>query len=676
MGTDRVGAVRAGGRTLGRWAGSLRAGVAAVTVAVAVVATGATAGAVSGSPVAITTVGRLAAGSEQCVDVYALAVQGTGQSSVGADRFSDTGFLSGLFGTVNQQLSGAVPLGGSVSQARVTGESVFDAHRRAEKQAGSASAGGVGSSTTVGGAPVWTSPSGVRFAREYIPYEASFGGLVGVGRGSYVDSVDGAKKQLVRRGREVVDACPGTRLALVGYSQGADVVDQTAALIGGGGESSLPPESVGLVAVFGSPRRSAGLPTIPGGSGVPDRVVETSASTGGVAGLPQVTAPAQSGAGLLPTGDHITDYGRLTGRVANFCARGDLVCDTPVNAATGRALARVVSQTDVSGGDPFRTLEQMTDALALTPVHAVATGVNEDVRGQDLRTVSVDPSMSISKRIEQASARPVAPVPGEDEPATATTGRSGSPTAGVGSAGSSSVTEEPFGGSVPRQSPSVVASSGQPGVPSRAAGMTSGAGRSDADSRGTGPAVSGSSAKVASTAQQSLSAVVKLGLLGGSAVTAVARDVFTPEIIGQVATAGLADPAAGLAVLGTKVITSATKVVAPVGMKLAGAAFDLASQEVSDNAGLLQIATDVTYWNHFANHTSYNRIPVDGQGDSALGYTAAWMVAAAEDVHDDVGHQAAGVVSGSSAAPSTTTTAAMATTLASASTGQAVGGVS
>ena len=143
MGTDRVGAVRAGGRTLGRWAGSLRAGVAAVTVAVAVVATGATAGAVSGSPVAITTVGRLAAGSEQCVDVYALAVQGTGQSSVGADRFSDTGFLSGLFGTVNQQLSGAVPLGGSVSQARVTGESVFDAHRRAEKQAGSASAGGV-----------------------------------------------------------------------------------------------------------------------------------------------------------------------------------------------------------------------------------------------------------------------------------------------------------------------------------------------------------------------------------------------------------------------------------------------------------------------------------------------------------------------------------------------------
>lgn len=653
-----------------------RVGRVTVSVMASVAVAVAGGGVASGGPASTSGVATLSvpAGHEQCVDVYALAVQGTGQSSVGADRFSDTGFLSGLFGTVNQQLSGAVPLGGSVSQARVTGESVFDAHRRAEKQAGSGSAGG-SSAMTVGGAGVWTSPSGVRFAREYIPYEASFGGLVGVGRGSYVDSVDGAKKELVRRGREVVDACPGTRLALVGYSQGADVVDQTAALIGGG-ESSLRPESVGLVAVFGSPRRRAGLPTIPGGSGVPDGAVDASASTGGVAGLPQVTAKAPSGAGLLPAGDHITDYGRLTGRVANFCARGDLVCDTPVDAATGRALARVVSQTDVSGGDPFRALEQMTDALALTPVRAVATGVNEDVRGQDLRTVSVDPSMSISKRIEQAAARPVALVPGEDEPATATTGRSGSPTAGVGSAGSSSVTDASTSTFVPEVSESVGEPARQAGVPSRTAGLAGGAGRSDADSRGTGPAVSGSSAKVASTAQQSLSAVVKLGLLGGSAVTAVARDVFTPEVIGQVATAGLADPAAGLAVLGTKVITSATKVVAPVGMKLAGAAFDLASQEVSDNAGLLQMATDVTYWNHFANHTSYNRVPVDGQGDSALGYTAAWMVAAAEDVHDDVGHQAAGVVSGSSAAPSTTTTAAMATTLASASTGQAVGGVS
>ncbi|KPM11327.1 hypothetical protein QR98_0098980, partial [Sarcoptes scabiei] len=217
-----------------------RAVVAVVaSVTAAVVATGATAGAVSASPVATTTVGRPAAGGEQCVDVYALAVQGTGQSSVGADRFSDTGFLGGLFGTVSQQLSGATPLGGSVSQAWLRGESVFDAHRRAREQAGSGSAGG-SSATTVGGAGVWTSPAGVRFAREYIPYEASFGGLGGVGRGSYVDSVDGAKKELVRRGREVLEACPSTKLALVGYSQGADVVDQTAALIGGG-ESSLPP---------------------------------------------------------------------------------------------------------------------------------------------------------------------------------------------------------------------------------------------------------------------------------------------------------------------------------------------------------------------------------------------------------------------------------------------------
>ncbi|RRQ12020.1 hypothetical protein CXF47_10680, partial [Corynebacterium bovis] len=336
---------------------------------------------------------------------------------------------------------------------------------------------------------------------------------------------------------------------------------------------------------------------------------------------------------MLPAGDHITDYGRLTGRVANFCARGDLVCDTPVNAATGRALARVVSQTDVSGGDPFRALEQMTDALALTPVRAVATGVNEDVRGRDLRTVSVDPSMSISKRIEQAAARPVTPVPGADEPAGATTRRSGSPTAGSGSAWSSSVTDAPTSTGVPEVSESAGEPARQAGVTGMAGGLAGGAGRRAVDSLNGASTASGSGDKAVQTAQASLSAVVKLGLLGGSAVTAVARDVFTPEMIGQVASAGLADPAAGLAVLGTKVIASATKVVAPVGMKLAGVAFDLASQEVSDNAGLLQMATDVTYWNHFANHTSYNRIPVDGQGDSALDYVAAWMLAVAEDVH-------------------------------------------
>ncbi|MEL4212013.1 cutinase family protein [Corynebacterium bovis] len=661
MGIDRVVAVGAGGRTPSRWAGSLRAGVAAVTVAVAVGAAGATAGAVSASPAATTTVGRAAAGGGQCVDVYALAVQGTGQSSPGADRFSDTGFLSGLFGTVNQQLSGAAPLGGSVAQARRVGESVFDAHRRVREQAGSGSAGGSGSSaTTVGGAGVWTSPSGVRFAREYIPYEASFGGLGGVGRGSYVDSVEGAKKELVRRGREVLEACPATKLALVGYSQGADVVDQTAALIGGGA-SSIRPESVGVVAVFGSPRRRAGLPTIPGGADSPAGVPGASASAGGVAGLPTVTAPAQSGAGLLPAGDHITDYGRLTGKVANFCARGDLVCDTPVDASTGRALARVVSQTDVSGGDPFRALEQMTDALALTPVRAVATGINEDVRGRDLRTVSVDASMSISKRIEQAAARPVTPVPGD-------VGASSRPSS-RGWSSEATVTT----GLSDRVEPST-----QPGVAKTASGPV----RAFGDSSVT-PGAEGAgdtSRRVVATAQDSLSAVVKLGLLGGSAVTAVARDVFTPEVIGQVATAGLADPAAGLGVLGTKVIASATKVVAPVGMKLAGVAFDLARQEVSDNAGLLQMATDVTYWNHFANHTSYNRIPVDAQGDSALDYVAAWMLAVAEDVHGGAGSGSAGVVSGSSAVPSATMTAATTTgpvsAGSSASTAQTVGGVS
>lgn len=589
-----------------------------------------------------------------CVDVFTLAVQGTGQSSPGASRTADSGFLAGVFSREATAATGTPGLGGGdYRPALRAGESLFSTLKAAQDAPASptgAFGSGTGSSTTMGQVPVTTSREGVRTAHEYIPYESSAGGMAGIGHGSYVDSVEVGKKELERRAQEILHACPATKLALIGYSQGADVVDQTAELIGRG-DSAIPAEAVAMVSVYGSPRRAEGMDIIPSTSGTP-----TSAESGGgsgsstVDGLEKVTAVPPRGAGLLPAGDHVSGYGRLAGRVASFCAHGDVVCDTPPDSAMARVLARVASQTDISGGDPFRAIEQMGDALALTPMKAVSTGFNEDVRGTDLQTMQVHPSMSISQRIEQASARPAEAVTdtatdaesaSESTSASASASSESSPTVRETAAGSA----RSAGGSAPGLS------SGSSGSSDPATAIVGGLGGAAADVAGESLAAVGASDKAVSTAQQSITAVARMGLLGLSAVKAVARETFTPETISQVAAAGLADPAAGLAVLGSKVVASATKVVAPVGMKAAGAAFDIARSEVEDNAGLLQMATDITYWNHFVNHTSYDKAPVTESGASALDYTAGWITAAAADHHDVAAGQSQSTAVSSSARP-------------------------
>lgn len=492
--------------------------------------------------------------SGSCVDVFALGVQGTGQSSLTTPRDIDGGFLGEILGHM------------------------FTSKDSQEAQSVKA-----------------------QFAREYIPYDAGWGGFGNMGTMTYRDSVSGGIKALEKRATEILDECPSTYIVPIGFSQGADVTDHFLENVGNG-SSSVPAESILAGFNMGAPARREAQPIAEGG-----RVnVDIGADTPAIDSLEEITAPVPDGAGLTATGDHVESYGALDGRVVSFCEHGDLVCDMPADAPAARALAKLATSVTMKG-DPFRALDQLSDALIMSPLDAASSAVNEDVQGETLDSVSFTPSKSISERLEEAAARDPEELSGESSGSTASTE---SETASESEAAMETAT--------------------QPGLDVEESTETS---SSALGARSSAPSVAGTAAMSGSdTLTNAGAALGKLGLLGVNAVIAIARETFTPDTIAQVAGVGLVNPAAALPVLGAKVAASATKVMAPVGVQGASAAFEVAQAEVDSNEGLVRLATDVNYWSHWQKHSSYNHVPVDASGDSAMEYVRKFLTAATQDI--------------------------------------------
>lgn len=116
----------------------------------------------------------------------------------------------------------------------------------------------------------------------------------------------------------IARACPGTRFAILGYSQGADAAGDLAAEIGSG-MGVVSPERVSLVGLISDPRRGPG-----------DNLVG-----------PYV--PGMGAGGPRPGG-----FGWLSSRAYTFCAPGDLYCTMPNGDFAGRiaGLAAEVSNPD------------------------------------------------------------------------------------------------------------------------------------------------------------------------------------------------------------------------------------------------------------------------------------------------------------------------------------------
>ena len=122
-----------------------------------------------------------------------------------------------------------------------------------------------------------------------------------------------------------------------------------------------------------------------------------------------------------------------------------------------------------------------------------------------------------------------------------------------------------------------------------------------------------------------------LGIAVNTAIT-VAKKVLTPANIAQVATVGLANPAAGLALFGTKLGSAALEML-PVNLidQAAPLIVNEIKQDLTDNQGLVRMAADVSYWN-VAKHTMYDQTPLAAAGGSAVDFGATWITAAITDL--------------------------------------------
>ncbi|MFI9511361.1 cutinase family protein [Nocardia sp. NPDC052566] len=434
-----------------------------------------------------------------CPALYALGIQGTGESSPDAAPTTDTGMLS----TVFRPMLAKAPDAGLVDRA-------------------------------------------------YVPYESSFGGATSTTTVPYADSVAGGLARLRSMARTVADACAKTRFAVVGYSQGAHVASMFAQEIGNGA-GVLPADRVAAVALFGDPTRNPGAPLFPGSPGkmTPDAAPGTSGDRlAGIEALPQ--SPA-SGGGIGPERDRAANFGALTGRVASFCAAGDLSCDAPAGAPILRAVATIAGQSTLSGGDPVASLVSIAQALAYTSIKTATRVVDEDVKGASLAAMSLAPGRSISQRIADA-ADPRTPL---DVPAA-------------------------------------------------------------------------------------LRALLRVGMIGIDAVATLVRSVINPAALSELATAGLADPAAGLRLLGTGLADAVTQLVPPTTVsRLVTQAFDAVVSTITDNRELLDVTTWVRYWDTVQRHQAYNNATVAANGDAPTRFVAEWFAAVAKDVADRFGGKAA-----------------------------------
>ncbi|UYF97201.1 cutinase family protein (plasmid) [Rhodococcus aetherivorans] len=296
-----------------------------------------------------------------CPDLYVLGMQGTTESSPDAPVKVDTGMLSKIMGPM-------------LDQARELGASVD---------------------------------------RAYVPYPGSFGGLTPGGSRSYVESVTEGEENLSLAAEMVLSACPSTKLAVVGYSQGAHAASNFLRSVGQG-SGVVPAGSVAAGALFGAPTRGAGSGLFPGTSQTsPSAVPGTTGEA--VESLASVSFVAPEGGGIGPVADLTEDYGTLSGRVSSWCQTGDLACDAPANAPIVRAVVNVAGQVEV-GGDPFVAVATVGRALASTAFTTAVDMVNQDVQAPKnaLDSVSIQPKKTISQRLAEASDPRATPPTGQE----------------------------------------------------------------------------------------------------------------------------------------------------------------------------------------------------------------------------------------------------------------------
>jgi hypothetical protein len=170
------------------------------------------------------------------------------------------------------------------------------------------------------------------YAAVYIAYPANMS--------TYEDAVTTGVANTEKVMEQIRQACPATKFAIVGYSEGADVVRRVAMQIGnqqqgnGGTYGIVDPSKVTGVVILADSGRPAGQGPFPGAQnpfGNPDDFDQKYQN--GTTPIP--------GQGAMPGSG---GFGALDGRIASFCSDGDLTCAAPQNISLLQLAANVGRQ--------------------------------------------------------------------------------------------------------------------------------------------------------------------------------------------------------------------------------------------------------------------------------------------------------------------------------------------
>ena len=473
---------------------------------------------------------------------------------------------------------------------------------------------------------------GTRIARTYVTYPAAAGGAFVPGLKpsapvAYTESMEKGAKNTAKVLNEVAAKCPNTKVFLAGHSQGAQVASTVAREIGSG-ESDFPADKVAGVALFSDPTRDKGVQVMQGGESTPAAVPGTDG--GHTKQVGEFNSPEQdkldgAGMGLDKTGGK--DFGELADRTASWCSEGDLVCDLPISGRLSDLVVGTAERLDLH--DPEESLKAVSDTLG----PAVQLGGLDDVKddgidfgdgGFKVESVSdnevpglaASPSTgnSSSSVSETTSAAPSTSAQAETSSQTST------PT---------STAEE----TEPSTSPSAseTASAGQSGNADLISTISRDGARSKSMEEARGP-VGGE--LIGDLGKSAVAAVSKLGGMAlGKGIT-IAKKAITVENLAQVASAGITNPKAGLAVAASKLADAALEVLTPE--TVTGMADEVFKEiDVLGITGDGLAETAVQAAGHGNAHNSYGSRPATADGRSAIDATVDWAVASSRDVAGD-----------------------------------------
>ena len=399
-------------------------------------------------------------------------------------------------------------------------------------------------------------------SRQLVPYAADFG----FQDKPYAESMTGGVAAGIRTISAYAQRCPSSIIALVGYSQGAEIADELARMIGNGDVNApVRPDRVAAVSLFSSPIRQDQSAVFPG---APQRLSPTVPAGLDQSLLSQLlltsTTPTVGG-GIAPALSTSTGYGQLTGRVASWCAGGDVACSTPKDAPLARTVANLGGQIHFSAQDPLRTVTDIATALGGSVLRTAAGVINNDVNFSNGKFSINNSGTTVLGRLAQNS-----------------------------------------------------------------------------DPRSATPAAD----------NDVIRAVIKAGVMGFSAAVTVAQKVLTPANIASLVAVGMTNPVGALGDLGMQLAGALLDMVPPATIS-AGVRyiFNEVTRDVSDNAGLVQMATDLRYWNSGAQHTSYSVAQVGVDGQTPTQYTVQWLSALAKALDKK------GVASSTTSRPTATSSA-------------------